>query len=156
MNGQWIGNYTGTSPGMIVVNVDERSTHYEGVAYLNENQPTLPSTAASFRTINKDRSFHFQTNVILPINPATGLVDLWDNVKARYPGAGVSARADVQGSWDESRLTMRWDTETGVHGECELPRSKGDQPSELAALEKRWSEYKEYVTTLEGRRYLFR
>ena len=42
MKGQWIGNYTGSSPGMIIVNVDERSTHYQGVAYLHESNPAIP------------------------------------------------------------------------------------------------------------------
>ena len=68
MKGQWIGNYTGSSPGMIIVNVDERSTHYQGVAYLHESNPAIPSTAASFKTSKKERSFRFRTDVILPIN----------------------------------------------------------------------------------------
>ena len=156
MKGQWIGNYTGSSPGMIIVNVDERSTHYQGVAYLHESNPAIPSTAASFKTSKKERSFRFRTDVILPINPGTGLVDLWDNIEQLYPGAGVSVHADVEGSWDEARLTLRWNTDAGVTGTCELPRSKAEQPSELAALGKQWSDYKAYVATLEGRRYLFR
>ncbi len=67
----------------------------------------MAEQAGECRTPTKEREFRFRTNAILPINPATGLVDLWDNVRARYPGAGVSGYADVEGSWDEARLTLR-------------------------------------------------
>src|SRR5438093_12107546 len=102
MNGQWIGNYTGSSPGLIIVNVDERPTYYEGVAYLQESQPVLPSTAAYFRTPNKEREFRLRTNAILPINPATGLVDLWDNVSARFPGACYTGYDVYDDFWEDA------------------------------------------------------
>jgi len=158
MRGQWIGNYTGTSPGTIIVNTDERPADFEGVAYLLESNPAVPSVWASFVTKNKDRTFSFRTRGIFPIDPLTRLpVPDWDTVKKYYGAdAVISKYADVEGSWDEALLTLRWNTDTGVTGTCELPRSKADQPSELIALAKEWDQYKEYVATLEARRYLFR
>ncbi len=156
MNGQWIGRYTGSSEGMVIVNIDDRGTYYEGVAYLHEDDLAIPGTAASFKTRNKDHAFQVRTGIILPINPRTGLVDDWESIKLLYPNAGISNYADVTGSWDETSLTLNWTTDARINGTCVLPRSKAGQPSELVALEKGWDEYKAYVAGLEGQRHLFR
>jgi len=157
MKGQWIGNYAGSSEGTIIVNIDERSSYYEGVAYLNERDRTIPSTAAFFRTPNKANAFHFRTTLIMPIDPFQGIPVLWDSIRHHYAaGMSISTYADVTGSWDDTSLTLKWTTDIGVAGTCVLPRSKANQPSELIALEKRWDEYKAYVATLEERRFLFR
>ena len=78
MKGQWIGNYSGSHGGLIVLNVDDRGTHFEGVAYINESNNKLPSVAAGFVTTGKEKNFCFRTNTILPINPNNGVVDSWD------------------------------------------------------------------------------
>ena len=116
MNGQWIGNYTGSSHGMIIVNIDERSTHYQGVVHLLESNTALPSVVASFNTPDKSRDLHFRTVGIAPVNPLTGLFDVWDNVKTHYPDVNLSKYADVEGSWDEALLKLRWNTDIGVTG----------------------------------------
>ena len=56
MNGQWIGKYSGSNYGLIVANIDDRQSHFGGVAYLSESKNSLPGTAASFRTQNRDRN----------------------------------------------------------------------------------------------------
>jgi hypothetical protein len=33
MNGQWLGRYTGTNSGTLVIELDDMETHYEGRAY---------------------------------------------------------------------------------------------------------------------------
>jgi hypothetical protein len=33
MKGQWIGEYAGTNAGTIIVNIDERASCFEGIAY---------------------------------------------------------------------------------------------------------------------------
>lgn len=157
MKGQWIGNYTGTSEGTIIVNIDERLSYYQGVTYLHQKNKTLPSAAASFRTHNKDKNFQFCTDVILPIDPLSGIVASWDSVKSHYPeNITFSKHADVTGSLGSESLTLSWTTDIGARGICVLPRSGADEPSELVALNKEWRAFKEYVTSLEGRRYLFR
>src|SRR5207247_1209199 len=150
MNGQWIGRYTGSSQGSIIVNVDDRGAFYQGVAYLHDGNPALPGIAASFKTTDKERRFQVRTEAILPINRQTGLDDLWENVKDQYPGVGISNYADVTGSWDDASLTLEWKTDTGLNGTCALPRSQAEQPSTLVPLEKRWEEFKTYVASLEG------
>jgi hypothetical protein len=157
MKGQWIGHYTGSSEGMIVVNADERPSQYTGVAYLIENNKSLPGAAAYFRTKDKNTPFEFRTDFILPINPVTGLTDSWDRVKDHYPeGVTISEFADIKGSWDNDALSLSWTAPNGAVGACVLPRSKADTPSTLVPLIKEWDAYKAYVAGLEGKRYLFR
>jgi hypothetical protein len=50
MKGQWIGTYSGDTTGLIIVNIDELPTCFQGVAYLNEGNNQIPSAAAFFRT----------------------------------------------------------------------------------------------------------
>ena len=57
VHGQWIGTYTGTSEGTIILNIDECDAAYEGVAYL------LPTAGALFPGLDgtceelRDRNF---------------------------------------------------------------------------------------------------
>lgn len=157
MKGQWIGNYTGYNKGLIVLNVDDRGSFFQGVAYLNENNNQLPSIAASFSTKNKDRTFEFRTNELLPIHPRTGVADTWNTVKQFYGDqVQLSEYADVRGIWDDDFIELSWTTQLGLQGTCKLSKTQADQPSNLKPLKMDWNDYKGHVTTLEGRRYLFR
>jgi hypothetical protein len=62
----------------------------------------------------------------------------------------------VEGYWNDEVLNLSWTTNIGTHGSCALLKSKADQPSEFVPLSKDWASYKDYVSQLEGRRYLFR
>ena len=157
MKGQWIGNYTGTTEGTIIVNIDERSTYYQGVTYLHQKNATLPGVAASFRTHNKDTDFQFRTEEILAIDSLTGMVAPWDSVKSRYPeNIAFSKHADVIGSLRSKSLTLSWTTDIEATGTCVLPRSRADEPSELVPLNKEWKTFKVHVARLGGGQYLFR
>jgi len=157
MKGQWLGTYTGSSEGTIIVNIDERSSHYQGFAYLHDNKKTLPSTAISFKTNNKDGEFDFRSDVMAPIDPQSGLPAIWDRVKQHYPeGVTVSENVTVKGSWNNNALSLSWKTNIGLTGDCVLPRSMADQPSEVPQENRDWETYKGSVANLKGRRYLFR
>ncbi|MCK9420395.1 MAG: hypothetical protein M0R70_13575 [Nitrospirae bacterium] len=138
------------------MNIDERSSHYQGVAYLNETNKTLPSTAAWFHTENKNKNFQFRTDLILPIDPP-GIPTSADKIRDHYTeNVGISNYADVNGSWESDSLKLSWTTNSGTKGNCTLPLSMADKPSELVAQNKEWGAFKEYVASLEGRRFLFR
>jgi hypothetical protein len=69
----------------------------------------------------------------------------------------VSKFADVVGSFENDALKFSWTTEAGNKGNCVLPKTKAHKPSELVPEAiKGWTEYKDYVAKLEGRRFLFR
>lgn len=159
MKGQWIGQFSGTDEGLIVVNVDERPSIFEGVVYVNDDKSALPSHAAWFRTASKARTFSFRTTFISPINPTTGVTDSWENIKSLFgKDVVIPQYADVNGEWSESSLKMSWTTNIGTYGSCTLPRSKAGDPSDLVPLQEvvDWTSFKRYVSRLEGRRHLFR
>src|SRR5260370_41869819 len=97
MSGQWIGAYTGSNGGgKIIVNIDERELNHQGVAYLHADDKALPSTAAFFKTPNKERKCTFRTEAMLAIDPASGNTALWDTVKHHYPPNVIFSKyADV-------------------------------------------------------------
>jgi hypothetical protein len=162
MNGQWRGKYSGSRQGTITVNVDERPSHYEGLAYLDDDdRQNIPSVAVSFRTLNKHRSFSVRTSAMLPIDPFSGFptsLSIWEEqIKSHYPAnVTMSKWADVTGSWKDNELSLSWKSDVGLEGNCTLTRLAAGQPSELVSLNKDWRTYKEYVAGLKGRNYLFR
>ena len=147
----------GASSGRIHVNIDEAESNYHGVAYLFDNDPLLPPTVAYFSTPNKERDFSFRTELIQAIDGASLQAVPWENVKDKYPqGTTFAKHADVQGSFDRNALTLLWVTDVGGSGNCILPRSKADQPSELVPLDLDWGTYKEHGIDLASTRPLFR
>ena len=156
MNGQWMGQYTGSSPGSIIVNLDDMGDHYEGSAFLINTDKQLPGVVAVLKTNDKTRNFKFKTSIIFAIDPRTNLINTWDNVKQLYPGVIFSKEAEVSGDWDEKRLVLSWSTNQGITGSATLPKSKAGKPSEQKPLIHGWDHYKKHVSSLESRRYLFR
>lgn len=159
MRGQWIGAFTGgdNHPGQIIVNVDELLDRYRGVIYLHYENSAIPSIAGHFETTNKSREVSLETRLIFPINPDTGIEDTWNNVRTRYPGiARISEYARVTGSWDESTLRLKWDTDIETGGRCEAPASQASSDSELVPEIKDWEQFKIYVTQLERNKNIFR
>jgi hypothetical protein len=157
MNGQWLGTYAGTTSGGVILNIDERPDFYRGAAYLIEDDRKLPDSLAAFQTVNKESPFEFRTEVILPLDPVNGAGLSLEELKKRFGENEVwSKYADVKATVDRDSLKMSWVTDTGVRGECILPRSKADQPSELVAENKNWSEFRQYVSGLKNARFLFR
>lgn len=164
MKGQWIGRYTGTNSGIAIINIDDLGEHYEGVTYLHDDNHKLPSVFAAFKTSDKIKNFKFRTNQIWPINPTTGMPDLWDNVKEHYKEVNlIWGFVDVEGEWNNETLSLNWKSELGNTGSCILPKSKAYQPSECAPIPEiqDWNSYKQYVnhkymSDLEDRRFIFR
>ena len=157
MNGQWMGDYTGTSSGKLLINVDDRGSHFEGVAYLRPHGNDIPPTGVGFRTVNRDREFQFVTREFWAIHPQTGNPTSWEDIKQFYPaGVSVANQVEVSGRWDESHLELSWRTDVGSSGAVDLQRSRAAQLSELQALPMGWGEFKAYVAALAGKRHLFR
>jgi hypothetical protein len=157
MNGQWIGKYTGTNGGELLVNVDDLGSHFEGIAYLTDDNTNLPRLGAALQTKNKDAEFNLRIDALRPIHPKTGNTGSWDEVKQFYaPDVVMPGSAELTGRWDERSLKLEWHTDIGTSGSCELPRSRADQPSDLKGLQMGWSDFKAYVSELAGRRQMFR
>jgi hypothetical protein len=157
LNGQWIGEFAGATTGAIHVNIDEDESNYRRVAYLFDNNPQLPPSVAYFSTLNKEPRFSFRTELIQAIDRKSSKAVPWKSIQAEFPPDITFAEyAYVQGSCDQTTLTLSWNTNTGVTGSCVLPRSKSDRPSEIPAQDMDWDAYKEHAIKLASARPLFR
>jgi hypothetical protein len=85
MKGQWIGRYSGTLPGEIVVNVDERPDHYQGIAYLIDDTNTGPRIAVGFCTPNKNHEFTLRITDMNVFDPRSHQISNWDTVRQFFP-----------------------------------------------------------------------
>jgi hypothetical protein len=157
MNGQWMGGYTGTGTGRLLINVDDCGSHFEGVAYVSPDGNDIPRSGVSFRTTDKNRDFQLVTRDFWALHPLTGDPVAPEELKNFYPaGFSVANQIEVAGRWDESHLGVSWRSDIGSSGHSDLPRSRATQPSELQARPMKWGEFKAYVADLAGKRHLFR
>jgi hypothetical protein len=156
MNGQWIGKFSGSNNGEMTVNVDDRGSYFQGVAYVNDLDANLPGIVAAFRTKDRDSDFSFRTDQLWAIHPRSKNSAPWDEVKQLYPpGLAFPTYADAIGRWDRSSLKIDWKTDIGTSAHWEAPRSRGGEPSDLKPLQMAWADFKKYVSELTGRN-LFR
>ncbi len=157
MKGQWIGKCEGTNTGTMFVNVDELPSSFQGVAHLLDDNKLIPGVAVFFVTSNKNNNFEFHSKIIRPIDCKTGLISTWENVKGYYsPDVRIPNSVDAKGIWGEESVELTWTSDIGTSGKVILPKSDAGKPSVLVPIANDWDEYKKYVATLEGRRFLFR
>ena len=157
MKGQWIGKCAGTNTGTVFLNVDEFPSCFQGVAYLIDDNTSVPGSAVFFKTANKEKKLQFHSNAILPIDKKTGLVSTWESIKQNYSAdVRMPNHVDVTGKWDDASLEMTWTSDIGTSGTCSFPKSDAEKPSALVPSAMNWKEYKAYVAELEGKRFLFR
>jgi FRG domain len=156
MNGQWLGRYEGTNQGVMVANLDDMGSFYQGIIYLNESDPKKPSTSVRIRTLNKKAEFNLELIELLAINPSNGLPDYWVNVKKDYPDVVFPSTVKVDGRLNGDKLYLDWTTDIGTKGFCILQKSEAGMPSNLKPQVMNWNEFKNYVADLNSRRFLFR
>jgi len=156
MKGQWIGRYSGTFDGQIVVNVDEYQEHYQGIAYLIDDNKAALRVAVGFQTPNKDHEFTFRTMEINVFDPVSQQISTPDGVQQYFPGVPMADFVDVKISWADDELRISSTTNIGRTTNSTIQRRSPDRPSELPANSYSWDKFKQYVATLAGRSFLFR
>lgn len=158
MSGQWMGRYTGSSAGQLVLDLDDTRRRFEGCAFAYEDDPELPSTFVPIKTPDNGRAFQMCLD-LFPVNPRTGDPSSWDQVRALYPKCtGFPDRAKVTISLNDDTLTVNWISNIGTVGSATIPKSRAVEPTEYEPVQgiKKWNDFKDYVAKLEPRRYIFR
>lgn len=158
MNGQWIGRYSGTNSGQLVVDLDDRGTHYEGIACAYDDDPLLPGTFVYVKTADKQPTFQARL-ALLPIDPRTGEPNDWANLQALFPqGVNVPKHASISLNVQDDVLKVEWKTDIDTAGSAEIRRTKANAPTEYQPLSdvRSWEDFKAFVTGLEHRRFIFR
>jgi hypothetical protein len=156
MNGYWLGRYSGSNSGDIVVEADDIGTHFEGCAYVYDAKPGWPSTFATLRTVSK--AAHFQIKAPLtPLHPDTDEATDWQQIANRFPGFNFPTHADVTGQWSATGLSLQWLTNIGTSGSAQLPKSHVGLASACQPLQiTTWADFKAHVAQGKHYRFIYR
>jgi hypothetical protein len=158
LNGQWIGRYNGTNSGHLVIELDDRGTHYEGIACAYDDDNSLPSTFAFIKTTDKQPSFQKRLD-LSPIDPRSDQPTEWNKIRDLFPQADAyPSYADVRLEVADDTLNISWTTDIGTTGSSEIKKSSAAALTEYQPLPDvtSWDAYKKYVCDLEYRRFIFR
>jgi hypothetical protein len=157
MYGQWIGDFKGTNSGRIMINLDDRGSFFDGIAYINENNPNSLSYLTLIRTPDTadiqelDLNLHVVDRVNFNIIPRGEL--LRRDLEVQIP-----ERIAVKFSLKKNFLKLDWTTSIGTNGTGVLPRSKSDTKSAIKPVRgvNSWEKFKAFATRLEPRASVFR
>ena len=155
MKGQWIGRIRGDIEGQIIANIDDLVERYGGVAFVLPDNKALPSSAGFFETPDKKANTPFKA-FTLPIHPQTGLTAPWTEIRNLYPGVNHSTEATLNISCEENELHLTAITDLGTTVQSDIIKKPFSTVSDIEGDIKTWEQYKSFVSTLLGRRNLFR
>jgi FRG domain len=159
LTGQWIGRYSGNTNGLLVLDLDDCGTYYDGTACAWDDDPALPCSIARLYIPSNVVTHHLKEVRLQHVDQ--GGVLLSPETIARFENAGerLPPSVDVDLSLSGSDLSVRWSTSIGTAGtgSTMLSKSKAGQPSDLRPLPIRaWNRFKVHASSLEPRRYIFR
>jgi hypothetical protein len=159
MNGQWMSRYTGTNSGTLVIDLDDKGTHYEGRACAYDDNTTLPSTFVIVKTQNKETRVQLRLQ-LYPIDPRSGDATTWNQIASAnlFPNIVFPQFAEVNFELQDDTLAVDWRTNIETTASARLPRSRASTPTEYQPLPDvtNWAEFKSFVSGLDHRRYIFR
>ena len=157
MNGQWIGNVTGTNTGRVIIDLDDQGAHLGGIAQFFDDQTGLPITVILLEGLPRVGSFRQIYTLIYADRKNSAILSVAD-LMAQFPNVRLPDKVDLSGVWTKKGLRVNWSTPIGTNGKAFLNHSKVGQKSQYRPVSgvNNWSKFKEFVSTLEPNRYIFR
>lgn len=156
MKGQWIGKYSGSNTGQIIVELDEQPDCYLGWAYLFDLREGWPHSSAFIRTPNKNKEQEFEVGVG-PINVNVAGLTNWDSIKSQHPDFTFPSSAKLKVKTKMNTLNIEWKTDIGTTGKTRISKSHAEKNSEIVPSNiNSWKEFKEHVSQLPSRKFIFR
>jgi hypothetical protein len=156
VKGQWLGTYTGSTEGNLMVNIDEVDDHYEAVAYISPSTKELPSSVAYLHTANKNQE---QESVayLNAVDPRTWFQVEWEEIKDLY-GENVvhSKEAKVKLRASGNSLKINAVTDIGITFNSILEKPPEKEESKILGEKMSWGEFKLHVSAMSKARYIFR
>lgn len=156
MRGQWIGKYTGSTQGTLIVNIDETPENFVGIAYARPTDKNLPASAAHFATDDKSLKQKVVAYVN-PIDPRNGFQCAWNDIKHLY-GENVthSEKADVSIELLEGALRLEAITDIGVELSSEIKALRVTDESLISGNVMSWIDFKSHIALRSKSKFLFR
>lgn len=157
MNGQWIGQFTGTNSGRITLNLELINKSYHGIAVIVDHARGPSFIVAVDFNCADANSLQANLSKFLPIHPDTLLPDIWENVKDRFPDFNIAKTGQLTGSLtNKNTIKGSWTTDISTRGEFEVLLSDTSKPSPYTAKTMTWEEFKLHISALEKNTYVFR
>ena len=156
MRGQWIGNYVGTDSGQYLINVDELKYSYKGVAFINSNNPEIPSIVSYFETPDKNHKFNFKTHSFACIDPITYLIVDFERIKEKYVNAKIPKTAQIFGEYQDNQLKLTAETDLNTKIYIETNKIVFEKYSQIQPKILNWNEYKSNVSKFSSKEYIYR
>lgn len=154
MQGQWIGQYSGTNQGIMVADLEPINAGYEGHAFVFDSDRALPGTLARLQLPTRDDAQTIQASLQC-LWPLGGLIAPAE-LTAAYPGVSIPELAEVRLRKNGSSLEVAWSTALGTNGAGTLVLSDGSQPSKVDARVVTWKDYKDIILSFPSRQYVYR
>ncbi len=159
MNGQWIGRYTGTNQGLLVIDLDDVGTHCDGTAVALNSNAALPPMLADLVNVSNGQQAFVLRAMTMPIDRASGRPVVWDEIKKNYPDdLVIPSHADITLNVGVDTSQISWTTNIGTTGAATVAKSKASERSELVPLEhvRNWEEFRRFARELPPYQYIFR
>lgn len=149
VNGQWIGNYIGTNSGLLVLDIDDRGTFYQGSATLADAVPGNIPLHVAIQTQDKNP----QQTLSLKVWPYAATTSATYQQPANTP---FDARASVSLNGD----TMHVEAVTSINTQiaCDLHRVRPGATSRVTAESgvHDWATFSQWAMAQEPRRFIYR
>ena len=156
LSGQWVGKYSGSNSGTLVIDIDDASDYYEGTACVWDDNAQLPSSLERFKTSSKANSHKLDN-----------LPNVQMNAGGYYPqqlatkGSSFPTTVNVEVEPSKGQICRSsWATPVGTAGvgTAITPKTRGGDRSELRQPLpiKTWNDFKQYVNVLAPKRFIFR
>ncbi len=155
INCQWIGNYSGQTNGVAVVDLDEIDGHYVGYAYLVNANRALPTVAVTFTTIGTPNFFKLNLTPQV-VHPRTGELLSITDAQSLYSGVTFAKSVTADINLVGNTLQVNWLADHGVTSTANLTKSLAGAPSDLQSRTMSWDQFKLRINVLAPRQFVFR
>lgn len=156
MDGQWIGEFTGDSQGIIVVDLDRTETGSRGTARLIPDN--LPGTVCEFSLPNRRNRQKLKNIRLMALRKGEPILLTPEQAEIENQDVSVPRLADVLIERIDGLLYISWITEINTTGNAILAPSRAAESSELELIHNisTWKEFVEFALGHEQGRYIFR
>ncbi|MEM9086920.1 MAG: FRG domain-containing protein [Pseudomonadota bacterium] len=151
--GQWIGkSIDGVSRA--IVDLDEHPEGFLGTGRLFFTDGR-PGATIAIGLHGFEESYNFEAAIEwLPLSEPSPVSS--HRVSQLYPEYDFPDKADIQLTHVGDELVLKWSTDAGALGELVLARADMSGPSELAAREMSWDQFKEFALSNTPGSMIFR
>jgi FRG domain len=160
IGGQWIGRYTGANAGTFVVDLDRIGDRYEGtaVAWDDVQQSLNALVRLGFPAGQNTHSLQAIPIVLIDNLGNWGTPQF---IKHQQETLGITypSTVDISLSFSDDKLGIEWTTSIGssAKGTADIPKTRLSLQSTITSKRLRtWASFKEKVTSLEAKSFVFR